>query len=110
MKVIPVRSDSVYKKIMEAPFEKKNDIYRYEMMMPFEKKWACYSVPMKASTPNGYDVIMASGMLGHIAPTKVDESQRANIKALSSDNLWKDCELSIKNSLNCFIDNGVELW
>lgn len=87
MKVIPVRSDSVYKKIMEAPFENKNDIYRYEMMMPFEKKWACYSVPMKASTPNGYDVIMASGMLGHIAPNKVDESQRANIKVLSSDNL-----------------------
>ena len=109
MKVIPVRSDSVYKKIMEAPFEKKNDIYRYEMMMPFEKKWACYNVPMKASTLNGYDVIMASGMLGHIAPTKVDESQRANIKVLSSDNLWNDCELSIKNSLNCFIDNGVEL-
>ena len=45
-------------------------------MMPFEKKWACYSVPMKAAEPNGYDVIMASGMLGHIAPTKVDESQR----------------------------------
>ena len=41
------------------------------MMMPFRKKWACYSVPMKATTPNGYDVIMASCMLGHIAPTKL---------------------------------------
>jgi len=60
MKVIPIRSDGIYKKIMKAPSEKKNDIYRYEMMMPFEKKWACYSVPMKATTPNGYDVIMAS--------------------------------------------------
>lgn len=109
MKVIPIRSDGIYKKIMEAPFEKKNDIYRYEMMMPFEKKWACYSVPMKAATPNGYDVIMASGMLGHIAPTKVDEGQRANIEALSSDKLWSDCELSIKNSFNCFMENGIEL-
>ena len=50
MKVIPIRSDGIYKKIMKAPSEKKNDIYRYEMMMPFEKKWACYSVPMKATT------------------------------------------------------------
>ena len=48
IKVQPVRSDGVYKKIMEAPFCKKNDIYRYEMMKPFEKKWACYNVPMKA--------------------------------------------------------------
>lgn len=94
MKVIPIRSDIVYKKIMEAPIEKKNDIYRYEMMMPFEKKWACYSVPIKAATPNGYDVIMASGMLGHIAPTKVDETQRSNIERISSDGLWSACEFS----------------
>ena len=72
MNVNFIRSDGIYAKIMKAPLDKKDDIYRYELMMPFEKKWACYSVPMKAATPNGYDVIMASGMLGHIAPTKVD--------------------------------------
>lgn len=109
MKVTPVRSDGVYAKIMEAPFDKKNDIYRYELMMPFEKKWACYSVPMKAATPNGYDVIMASGMLGHIAPTKVDETQRENIERISSDVLWSACEQSIKKSLDCFTASGVEL-
>ena len=109
MKVTSVRSDGVYTKILEAPFEKKNDIYRYELMMPFEKKWACYSVPMKAATPNGYDVIMASGMLGHIAPTKVDETQRENIERISSDVLWSACEQSIKKSLDCFTDCGVVL-
>ena len=77
--------------------------------MPFEKKWACYSVPMKAAEPNGYDVIMASGMLGHIAPTKVDESQRGNIDRISSDMLWTACEQSIKKSLSCFSENGIEL-
>lgn len=109
MKVTSVRSDGVYTKILEAPFEKKNDIYRYELMMPFEKKWACYSVPMKAATPNGYDIIMASGMLGHIAPTKVDETQRENIERISSDVLWSACEQSIKKSLDCFTDCGVVL-
>jgi uncharacterized protein YjaZ len=62
MKISAIRSDKVYSKIMNAPLDKKNDIYRYELMKPFEKKWACYSVPMKALTPNGYDVIMASEM------------------------------------------------
>ena len=72
MKLSYVRSDAVYKKIMEAPVEKKNDIYRYELMMPFKGKWDCYQIPMKAATPNGYDIIMASDMLGLISPTKVD--------------------------------------
>ena len=68
MNVKAIRSDGVYEKIMNAPFEKKNDIYRYEMMMPFEKKWACYNVPMKASTPNGYDVLMASILVQKVHP------------------------------------------
>lgn len=109
MKVKVVRSDIIYKKIAAAPIEKKNDIYRYELMMPFEKKWACYNVPMKASTENGYDVIMASGMLGHIAPTKVDNSQEKNIEMISSDLLWKKCQESIEKSLTCFINNGIDL-
>lgn len=109
MNVTAIRSDSVYKKTMEAPMDKKNDIYRYELMMPFEKKWACYSVPMKAKTPNGYDVIMASGMLGHISPTKVDETQEQNIELISDNKLWKVCEESIRKSLNCFVAQGVTL-
>ena len=109
MNVNAIRSDGIYAKIMKAPFDKKDDIYRYEMMMPFEKKLACYSIPLKATTPNGYDVIMASGMLGHIVPTKVDETQRDNIERISSDSLWIDCKQSIQRSLNCFSKAGVEL-
>lgn len=109
MKISCVRSDEVYKKIMEAPFEKKNDIYRYELMMPYEKKWACYNVPMKPATPNGYDVIIASGMLGHIAPQMVDETQRENIEKLSNDTLWKACEDSITRALTEFEKHGISL-
>ena len=71
--------------------------------------WACYSVPMKAAACNGYDVIMASGMLGHMAPTAVDEKQKHNIELISDNALWKRCEMSIQNSLNCFIEHGVKL-
>lgn len=38
MRIVSVRSDGVYSKIMNAPFDRKNDIYRYELMKPFEKK------------------------------------------------------------------------
>ena len=109
MKISSVRSDAVYEKIMMAPSEKKNDIYRYEMMKPFTKKWDCYSIPLKASSQNGYDIIMASEMMGILSPTKIDKSQSSSIERLSSDVLWEDCEQSIKKSLECFMESGVEL-
>lgn len=109
MKVTSVRSDCVYAKIMAAPLEKKNDIYRYELMMPFEKKWACYNIPMKAASPNGYDVIMAGSMLGHIEPTKIDISQKENIELISSDMLWDSCQKAIEKSLACFEKNRIDL-
>lgn len=109
MKISAVRSDIVYKKIAAAPLEKKNDIYRYELMMPFKKKWDCYNIPIKAATENGYDVIMASDMLGHFAPTKIDASQESNILMLSSDSMWADCQKSIEKSLACFAAEGIDL-
>lgn len=42
MNVSAIRSDGIYKKIMLAPGDKKDDIYRYELMMPFERKWAVW--------------------------------------------------------------------
>lgn len=109
MKITAIRSDGVYSKIMGAPQEKKNDIYRYELMMSFQKKWDCYGIPMKAATPNGYDIIMASKMLGLMEPTKIDSSQLENIKLISDETLWAACEESITRALKCFEEYGVEL-
>ena len=109
MKVTYLRSDAVYQKIIAAPAEKKKDIYRYELMLPFKGKWDCYQIPMKAATPNGYDIIMASDMLGLLSPTKVDLSQKANIERLSSDRLWNSCEQAVRKSLECFLHKGVKL-
>lgn len=52
---------------------------------------------------------MASDMLGLFSPTKVDQSQKANIESLSSDRLWVSCEQSIRKSLECFLNTGIEL-
>ena len=95
MRIVSVRSDGVYSKIMSAPFDRKNDIYRYELMKPFEKKWACYSVPMKAAARNGYDVIMASGMLGFLLPEKIDEKSAEGIILLRDNQFWNNCQKSI---------------
>ncbi|MHC1748945.1 MAG: DUF2268 domain-containing protein [Cellulosilyticaceae bacterium] len=104
-----VRSEEIYRKIMGAPLHKKNDIYRYEMMKPFEKKWACYNVPMKATQENGYDVIMASGMLGFLLPQKIDGTVETSITLLGNNEFWGNCQCAIEKSLKCFIDAGIDL-
>ncbi|MDE7244294.1 MAG: Zn-dependent protease [Oscillospiraceae bacterium] len=109
MNVKAIRSDGIYTKIMTAPDEKKNDIYRYEMMMPFKQKWDYYHIPLKAATPNGYDIIMASRMLGLIEPRTVDSSQEDNIKLISNEQFWVSCEKSLETSLDCFVKAGIEL-
>lgn len=109
MNINNIRSDEIYKKILNAPKSKKDDIYRYEMMKPFEKKWACYNVPLKAKQENGYDVVMASSMLGYLAPGKVDESQEESIHLLSNNSFWESCQTSIEDAFSIFERAGVEL-
>lgn len=109
MNIKAIRSDEVYSKIMASSIDKRNDIYRYELMQPFEGKWACYHIPLKAPQENGYDIIMASEMLGFLAPTKVDESHKESILQLSSNKFWNKCQKSIEKSLACFTEQGIEL-
>lgn len=109
MNIRGIRSDHVYQKMIAAPIEKRNDIYRYELMKPFEKKLEIYRIPLKAKQENGYDVIMASTMLGYLAPEKIDESQQDNVALLSQDNFWQTCQKAIEDGLGRFEKAGISL-
>ncbi|EPY2274666.1 DUF2268 domain-containing protein [Clostridium sporogenes] len=109
MNIKLIRSDKIYNKIMNSPKEKRDDIYRYELMKPFEYKWSCINVPLKSTQKGGYDVIMASSMLGNLLPSEVDETQKKAIDLISKDNLWAICEETIKNSLERFTKLAYEL-
>lgn len=109
MNIKLIRSDSIYRKMMNSPKEKRDDIYRYEMMEPFKFKWECINVPIKAKQKGGYDVVMAGSMLGFLSPSDVDETQKENIDLISKDSLWKICEKTIQNSLELFTKAGYDL-
>jgi len=109
MKITLIRSDEIYKKMMHAPEEKRDDIYRYEMMKPFEFKWKCIHVPIKAAQEGGYDVVMASKMLGFLPPSAVNETQAHAIERISDNRLWEICKQTIENSLERFEKVGYEL-
>lgn len=109
MNIECINSTSIYEKIMKASDDEKENIYRYELMKPFEKKWACYQVPICPKTPGGYDVIMASTLLGILPPQCIDDTWEERIKLLGEDKLWKDCQESMEKSFQYFLNHGVEL-
>lgn len=104
-----VRSDDIYRKILNASMDKKDDIYRYEFMQQFEKKWEMYHCPLKAKQPGGYDVVMASGMLGYLLPQKIGKKEEAYIEELADDKLWAACAASIEQSLMQFANMGIDM-
>ena len=85
-----VKSDEIYRKIANASLEKKDDIYRYDFMKKFEKKWDMYHCPLKAKQSGGYDVVMASGMLGYLLPQKIGDTEQKYIAELADEKLSYD--------------------
>lgn len=109
VKVRPVRSDDIYKKIMEGEVEEKDNIYRYQFMKQFEEKWRKYSIPLKAKQDGGYDIIMASDMMGYLVPQNINADSAESISLLADDTFWDACQKAIERSLHTFVENGIEL-
>ncbi|BBF44903.1 hypothetical protein lbkm_3642 [Lachnospiraceae bacterium KM106-2] len=110
MNIKVIRSDVIYKKMMqEEESDKKENIYREELMMPFSFKWQCIGVPIKAAKEGGYDVISFNTMGGGYHPSQIDLTKKAEVEQISSESFWKDCENSISRSLERFESIGIQL-
>ena len=109
MTVRTLRSDEIYRRITAAPGEKRDDIFRYELMSPFQRKWDCYRIPLKAKTPGGYDIIMASRMTGLLTPSKMTADTLRQTDMQSEDALWERCAKSVERSLARFEEEGIDV-
>lgn len=76
MKIIIEDTIEQYDKLFSMEEDKEN-FYRYSMMKPFEKMWNMINVPLKAKQPNGYDVIMATNMLGYLNVSDTQTGRQA---------------------------------
>lgn len=109
MNIKAIRSDEIYRKMVTATNEEKEDIYRYELMKPFEYKWKCIGIPLKADTIGGYDVVSATGMGGDYSLSQITSERLAEIKQISDNTFWNNCENSIRNTLEGFEAHGIVL-
>lgn len=58
----------------------RQEYFRYSMMKPFEKIWETINVSLKAKESNGYDVIMATNMLGYLDVSETEKGKKALVK------------------------------
>ncbi len=109
MEIITIRSDQIYRKLVAAPVEERDDIYRYELMKPFEFKYQCIGMPLKAEVPGGYDVVSSCSMTGGYMPSQISEDCMPAIEMISDDAFWTACEKSIRDSLEGYVQHGIQL-
>ena len=109
MKVTAIRSDAIYRKMIDASQIEKENLYRNELMKPFEFKWMCVGIPLKAEAEGGFDVVSFAGMSGYYAPMQITEERCADIEKISDDAFWSICEASIRNTLEGFEQHGITL-
>lgn len=85
MKLIIEDTIEQYEKLFSME-EGRENFYRYSMMKPFEKMWNMINVPLKAKQPNGYDVIMATDMLGYlnVSDTQTGRHALENLKEIQA--------------------------
>ncbi|MFS0838761.1 DUF2268 domain-containing protein [Paenibacillus sp. 1P03SA] len=108
MNIKSLRSDQVYRKVLQAPPQEKVELFRQEMMAPFMKKWEIQQIPFKAEEPGGFDVIALNNLMG-MAPLQITTEISKEIALISSDSFWQECEEAVERSLNLFPQNGVNL-
>ncbi|MPQ25103.1 DUF2268 domain-containing protein [Bacillus paralicheniformis] len=88
--------------------EDRKNYFRYTMMAPFKEMWNLLNVPIKAKQENGYDVLIATKMLGY-ADISNDEQIRQGLNELENQNVCVLVENTIKNCIEIAVKSGLKL-
>lgn len=102
-----VDSLSFYERCLHSQVDENS--FRYEIMKPFEEMWRYLSVPLVPKTPGGYDVVMASEMLGIWTPRKEIELIKSKVTPLKDTNIFSQYNQVIKESVQLFNDIGYDI-
>lgn len=107
MKIAMLDTIEQYEKLFSME-EGKENYFRYYMMKPFEKMWNTINVPLKSNQPNGYDVILATKMLGYldITETEIGNIALDNLKKINALQTASD---SLKHCVNYIQENKLKI-
>lgn len=78
------------------------DSFRYELMQPMKTMWDYLNVPLKATQSNGYDIVMASEMLGIWTPRKTIQQIKDNLPELIESKIFEEYQEVISKGIDEF--------
>lgn len=88
--------------------EEREDFYRFSMMKPFKQMWNIMNVPLKANQPNGYDVIMATKMLGYLDISNTETGKIA-LEKLKDIQALQTAYDTLKQCVKFIQDNNLKI-
>jgi len=98
-----------YEKLqMISNIDRKKDYFRYTMMESFKPMWNLINVPLKAREENGYDVIMASKMLGY-ADLSNDSQIDEALNLLKKHEISSVVHNTMKNCIDKIEENNLKI-
>ncbi|MFC7373508.1 DUF2268 domain-containing protein [Fictibacillus iocasae] len=103
------RSDESYLKMQGEPLDQQQNIFRHELMGPFKKMWETINVPITAAHPGGYDVLMASSMLGLWVPGESSHAIDEDLLQLNKANAFDTAHAVLNDCLQTFESAGQTL-
>lgn len=83
--------------------------FRYELMQPMKIMWDYLNVPLKAKEANGYDVVMASEMLGIWTPRKSIQQVKDNLPKLIESRIFEEYQEVITKGIDEFEKIGYSI-
>ncbi|WP_413538403.1 DUF2268 domain-containing protein [Enterococcus malodoratus] len=106
-KVTLVDSLAFYQKCLRESVDE--NVFRYEMMQPLEGMWQYLNAPLFPKTPGGYDVVMASEMMGIWTPRKSIDLIESKIEPLRRTNIFSEYQQVFKESAQRFSEIGYQI-
>ncbi|MCM3541473.1 DUF2268 domain-containing protein [Priestia megaterium] len=91
-----------------SDIDTRRDYFRYKMMRLFEPMWSLINVPLKAREENGYDVIMATKMLGY-ADLSNDSQIDAALTGLKKHEVSSIVHDTMKNCIDKIEENNLKI-
>lgn len=88
--------------------EERKEYFRYKMMAPFKEMWNLINVPIKAKQENGYDVLMATKMLGY-ADISNDQQIQQGLSILKDHNAYEVAETAIQTCIANANESGLKV-
>ncbi|MBV7392102.1 DUF2268 domain-containing protein [Enterococcus sp. ALS3] len=102
-----IDSLSFYEKAINGQADENS--FRYEIMQPMEKMWQYLNAPLLPKTPGGYDVVMASEMMGMWTPRKSVDLIADQISELKATKIFEEYQAVIDTGIARFENIGYEI-